>query len=212
MSRSTTQTLTCACGEVFSHIIYEYVNIARDPQLRYTVLAGLLNVATCPICGRRAAFARPFIYSDSERRLLAYVHPRNDAPQEARLMILEKLRNVYETIVGETEAQCPNGSPISEATAEQIMATPPLQVVFGLDQLHELLNTTLSQEERLGKLALSTRSRVEAERGQMLDIARKLAGEMGCQIEVEDLEDEYTVWIFGPRRRIGALMRDLAPH
>ncbi|MGH2480329.1 MAG: hypothetical protein ACRDHW_11795, partial [Ktedonobacteraceae bacterium] len=93
-----------------------------------------------------------------------------------------------------------------------IMATPPLQVVFGLDQLHELLNTTLSQEERLGKLALSTRSRVEAERGQMLDIARKLAGEMGCQVEVEDLEDEYTVWIFGPRRRIGALMRDLAPH
>lgn len=212
MSRSTIQTLTCACGEVFSHTIYEYVNVARDPQLRYVVLAGLLNVATCPICGRRAAFARPFIYSDPERRLLAFVHPRNDAPQEARLIILEKLRNIYESIVGESEQSCPSGSPVSEEAAEQIMATPPLQVVFGLDQLHELLNATLSQEERLGKLALSTRSRAEAERGQMLDIARKLAGEMGCQIEVEDLADEYTVWIFGPRRQIGALMRDLAPR
>jgi hypothetical protein len=33
---------------------------------------------------------------------------------------------------------------------------------------------------------------------------------MGCQVEVEDLDDEYTVWIFGPRRQIGALMRELA--
>lgn len=213
MSRSTTHTMTCPCGEVFNHTIYEYVNVARDPQLLYTVLAGLLNVATCPKCERRAAISRPFIYSDPERRLLAYVHPRNDAPEEARLIILEKLRDVYENIVGNTEQQqCPSGSPVSETTAEQIMATPPLQVVFGIDQLHELINATLNQDERLGKLALNTRSQEEAERGQMLDIARKLASEMGCQVEVEDLDDEYTVWIFGPRRQIGALVRELATH
>lgn len=213
MSRSTTRTMTCPCGEVFEHTMYEYVNAARDPCLRYTVLAGLLNIATCPTCGRRAAIGRPFLYSDPDYRLLAYVHPRNDAPQEARLMILERLRNVYENIIGTTEPQlCPSGSPVSEATAEQIMATPPLQVVFGIDQLYELLNTTLNQDERLGRLALNTRSRAEAERGQMLDIARKLASELGCQIEVEDLEDEYTVWIFGPRRQIGALMRSLAAY
>ena len=213
MSRSTTHTMTCPCGEVFTHTIYEYVNVAKDPALRYTALAGLLNVATCPTCGRKAAIARPFIYSDPERQLLAYVHPRNDAPVEARMMILEKLRTVYENIVGDPEQQpCPSGSPISEATAEEIMSTPPLQVVFGMDQLHELVNATLSQEERLGKIALNTRSRAEAERGQMLDIARKLASEMGCQVEVEDLDDEYTVWIFGPRRQIGALVRSLATH
>lgn len=212
MSRSTTHTMTCPCGEVFTHTIYEYVNVAKNPALRYTALAGLLNVATCPTCGRRAAIARPFIYSDPERQLLAYVHPRNDAPAEARLMILEKLRTVYENIVGDPEQPCPSGSPVSEATAEAIMATPPLQVVFGMDQLHELVNATLTQEERLGKIALNTRSRAEAERGQMLDIARKLAHEMGCQVEVEDLDDEYTVWIFGPRRQIGALVRSLATH
>ena len=204
--------MTCPCGEVFTHTIYEYVNVAKNPALRYTALAGLLNVATCPTCGRRAAIARPFIYSDPERQLLAYVHPRNDAPAEARMMILEKLRTVYENIVGDPEQPCPSGSPVSEATAEAIMATPPLQVVFGMDQLHELVNATLTQEERLGKIALNTRSRAEAERGQMLDIARKLAHEMGCQVEVEDLDDEYTVWIFGPRRQIGALVRSLATH
>src|SRR5438045_2534131 len=95
MSRSTQCTLTCPCGEVFSSSIYEYVNVAKDPQLQYTVLAGLLNVSTCPSCNRRAAIARPLIYSDPARSLLAYVHPRADAPEEARLLILEKLRTVY---------------------------------------------------------------------------------------------------------------------
>jgi hypothetical protein len=209
MSRSTTQTLTCPCGEAFNHTIYEYVNVSNDPQLLYIILVGLLNVATCPNCGRKAAQGRPFIYSDPERRLLAYVHPRNDAPEDARLLILEKLRDVYENILGGGEQA---GDAVSDATAEQIMATPPLQVIFGVDQLQELINATLSQDERLGKLALSTRSHAEAERGQMLDIARKLAREMGCHVEVEDLEDEYTVWIYGPRRQIGALMRSLATH
>ena len=216
MSRSTTHTFTCPCGEVFDHTIYEYVNVANSPQLQYTVLAGLLNVATCPRCGRKAALARPFIYSDPERRLLAYVHPRNDAPEEARMLILEKLRHVYEHIMGEPEPVLKQprdiGEAVSGVSAEQMMAMPPLQVVFGIDQLHELINATLDQDERLGRLALSTKSSVEAERGQMLDITRKLASEMGCQIEVEDLADEYTVWIFGPRRQIGALMRELATH
>src|SRR6266487_153282 len=98
MSRSTQYMLTCPCGEVFSSSIYEYVNVAKDPQLLYTVLAGLLNVSTCPSCNRRAAIARPLIYSDPARNLLAYVHPRADAPEEARSLILEKLRTVYMNI------------------------------------------------------------------------------------------------------------------
>ena len=213
MSRSTTHTFSCPCGVTFEHTIYDYVNIAREPRLRYIVLAGLLNVAACPSCGRKAAIARPFIYSDPEHRLLAYVHPRNDAPHEARLMILEQLRNVYDTIVsGNEQQECPAGESVAETSVEQIMATPPLQVVFGNDQLYGLINATLSQDERLGRLALSTRSHAEAERGQMLDIARKLASEMGCLTEVEDLDNEYTVWVFGPRRQIGALMRSLATH
>lgn len=216
MSRSTNCTLTCPCGEVFTSQIYEYVNVAKDPQLQYTVLAGLLNVSTCPSCGRRAAIARPFIYSDPAHKLLAYVHPRGDAPEEARLMILEKLRNVYVNIVGDAEEQSDIelGGDISSievaVTADQVLELPPLQVVFGIDQLHELINAVLSQEERLGKLALNTRSRDEAERGQLLHIARKLALEMQCQVEVEELSDDYTVWLYGSRRKIGAIMRELA--
>ena len=255
MSRSMNCTLTCPCGEVFSSPIYDYINVAKDPQLQYTVLAGLVNVSTCPSCGRRAAIARPLIYSDPARHLLVYAHPRSDVPEEARLLILERLRTVYVDIVdgrsaGIEQHKChdpelpagtqANGRPLISRTAaagadhetnhalekvkrngttehlqahqQQETEIPPLQVVFGLDQLNELINTTLSQDERLGRLALSTHSRNDAERGQLLTIARKLASEMGCQIEVEDLPDEYTVWLYGSRRQIGALMRELAPR
>src|SRR5437868_2494789 len=179
MSRSINQTLTCPCGQVFDSAIYDYVNVAKDPQLQYTVLAGLLNVSTCPSCGRRAAISRPFIYSDPMHNLLAFVHPRNDAPEEARLLILEKLRNVYMSVVGENEERANsghtdggngNGNVSPAITSDTDLAEepeiPPLQVIFGLDQLNEVINAVLSQDERLGRLALNTYSRNDAERGQ----------------------------------------------
>ncbi|HYX49569.1 MAG TPA: CpXC domain-containing protein, partial [Ktedonobacteraceae bacterium] len=204
-------------GEVFNSPIYEYVNVSTDPQLLYTVLAGLLNVSSCPACGRRSAISRPFIYSDSAHNLLAYVYPRNDVPEEARLMILDKLSDVYTSVVGDTEEHSAqenggvnDGSGGSISLADQDQEIPPLQVVFGIDQLQSLINAVLSQEERLGRIALNTYSRDSAERGQLLHIARKLAQEMQLQVEVEELSDEYTVWLFGSRRQIGAIMRELA--
>jgi hypothetical protein len=222
MSRSTACTFTCPCGKVFDSPIYEYVNTAQDPQLRYTVLAGLLNVATCPLCGHRSALARPFIYSDPAHSLLAYVHPSTAMPEEGRQLILEKMRAVYQEAGAETsyrqrreENAQGNGAKSGHGASTDIkqqQEMPHLHVVFGLDQLNELINAALSQDERLGRLALSTRSRSDAQRGQLLDIARKLASEMHCQVEVEDLPEEYTVWLYGSRRQIGALMRELAPR
>lgn len=156
MSRSTTQTFTCPCGEVFTGSIYEYVNVAKDPQLRYVVLAGLLNVVTCPNCGRRAAIASLFIYSDPHHNLLAYVHPRSDVPEEARMLVLEKLRSVYMDVQAQQEQQ--EQSQDRSITQTEAGEIPPLQVVFGLDQLNELINGVLGPDERMGRIAMSTSS------------------------------------------------------
>ncbi len=219
MSRTTTQTFTCPCGKVVSYQKYEYVNVAADQLLRYIVLAGLLNVATCQNCGRHAAFAIPFIYSDPAYGLLAYVHPHPDVPDEARLLILEKLRITYKDIVaaqvqqeGNENGEHVNGSCVVALSPSEAQEFPPLKVIFGVEQLIDIINGVLGPEERLGKLALHTQSRSEAARGQFLDIMRKFAAEMGCFIEVEDLPDEYTVWLYGSRRRIGAIMRALSPR
>jgi len=200
MSRANNYTFSCPCGQTFESQIYEYVNTEQDPRLQYTILAGLFNTPTCPNCGRRAALSNPFIYSDPEHSLLAYVHPATELPEEAKDVILEELRATYMNI---EEKRVRQG---------RVDEMPQLQIVFGIDHLIELINAHLGPDERLGKLALSTQSRSEAERGRLLDIARKLASEMQCLVDVEDYSDEYTVWLYGSRRHIGALMRELAPR
>jgi hypothetical protein len=189
------------------------VNVAHDPRLRYIVLAGLLNVIACPLCGRRVAVARPIIYSDPQYNFLAYVHPHADASAEARRLILNRLRSVYVDITKTRDMRISRedeeGGRVVVITPVQAREMPPLKIVFGFDQLHELLNAMLSPEDRSGKLVLSTRSRDTAERAQFLMIARKLALEMGCNVAVKDQPDEYTVWLYGSRRQIGSLMRSL---
>jgi hypothetical protein len=225
MTRPTTRTFTCPCGREITYQQYEHVNVAENPQLRYIALAGLLNIATCANCGRHAEFSTPFIYSDPEYRVLAYVYPSAEVPDEARMLILEKLRLTYKEIAGQQRDQS-EATPSSEAGDDRVRQNghiaapsagraeelPPLRVIFGLEQFSDMMNNILSTEDRLGRLSLNTQSRSEAERGQFLDITRKLATEMGCVIDVEDLPDEYTVWLYGSRRQVGALMRALAPR
>jgi hypothetical protein len=213
MYHPITHTYTCPCGQVVTGPIYEYVNVAQDPRLRYIVLAGLLNVISCPLCGRRVAISRPIVYSDPQYNFLAYVHPHADTPEEARRLILKRLRSVYVDITKTQEARISRedeeGDRAVVITPVQTKEMPPLKIVFGFDQLHELLNSILSLEDRSGKLALSTRSHDTAERAQFFTIARKLALEMDCIAEVQDLPDEYTIWLYGSRRQIGSLMRSL---
>jgi hypothetical protein len=227
MSRSSAYQFTCACGTSFTTPVYEAVNVTLEPQLLYTLLAGLLNVATCPNCGRRAAIARPFLYHDVARGLFAYVHPRADLSEEQRERLLQHLRQAYAVAVGQSVALQRQNLPTSDADEaldgedeplelltdhEASNDAPPLQVIFGADQLCELINSLLSPEERLGKLALSSKSRQDSERQRLLAIASEMARQMNCQVEIEDEPGEYTVWLYGPRRAIGAIMRELAPR
>jgi hypothetical protein len=211
---------------VFRSKIYEYVNTRQDPQLRYTVLAGLLNVSTCPNCGRRSTQSRPFIYSDPAHFLLVYVDPTPDISDEARRDTLEKLLSVRQKVGIEVSYRVPlkeklrvgSEKHVAGVTIDTMQSSgegkepPPLHVVFGLEHLYELINAALSQQERLGRLALRTFSQREAERGQLLDIARKFAAELQCQVDAEIVSGEYTVWLYGSRRQIGAIMRELTPQ
>ena len=235
MSRSIPYTMTCACEATFTATVYEAVNVTLEPQLLYTLLAGLLNVATCPNCGRRAAIARSFLYHDVACGLFAYVHPRTDLPDEQREQLLQQLRRVYGLAVeqsaqlqerqasrqqrqGTEEANAasrPDNAPLAEPVpgGPSTSNTPPLQVIFGVEQLCALVNSLLAPDERLGKLALSSKGQGQEERQRLLRIARQMAGQMECQVEVdEEPGGEYTVWLYGSRRAIGAMMRELAPR
>jgi len=225
MTRSVDMTFTCPCGTNFTSAVYTTVNVTLEPELLYRLLAGSLNTPTCPNCGRKAASAQPFLYHDMARGLFAYVHPHSSVSDEDRDALLEELRKSYTQAVETSERilsareQEPKRSPgpprVRRRTpGEDLKAriepdAPPMQVIFGVDQLVTLVDSLLDPEERLGKLALSTPSPDPHEREKLLDIAERMAKQMGCLVESQDDPDEFSVWLYGPRARIGAIAEAL---
>ncbi len=104
--RSIKMKFSCACGTEFTADIYQSVNVTLEPQLLYRLLAGSLNVATCPNCGRTAAAAQPFVYHDIARGLFAYVLPRAEVSTEERNAILSRLRTVYSCAAARRSTTC----------------------------------------------------------------------------------------------------------
>ncbi len=215
--RSTIRTFQCPCGESFDTTIYSTVNITMEPELLYRLLAGTLNVATCANCGRKTASARPFIYHDMARGLFAYVHPDAALPDDEREELLEHLRTVYDQAVAESEQLTEPSAggrrgaieprvrrrlPYDDALERIYPDAPPMQVIFGVEDLTALVESLLEPEEKLGRISLSTRASGEQERRRLVSVATRLAGQAHCLVEVEDLPAEYTVLIYGSRARI----------
>lgn len=229
MARSAELTYTCACDTTFTATIYQVVNITLEPRLLYRLLAGNLNVAICPNCGRRAESAQPFIYHDMGRGLFAYVTGRSDVSSEEREELLTQLRQVYTYAVEESErivqrrtrstgksgiAGAPQPTvrrsrPYDDLQAKIEPDAPPMQIIFGVDQLVTLVDSLLEPEEKLARVALAARNAHGVEQERITRIASTMAEQMNCDITIEDEPDTYTVWIYGPRNRIDVISQAL---
>lgn len=206
--------------------MYQTVNVTLEPQLLYRLLAGSLNVAVCPNCGRKTESDLPFVYHDMRRGLFAYAHPNAEASDEERERLLDRLRQVYDEAVDTSErilaeeraserAQptprltVRRRSPGEDLSAQLEPNAPPMQVIFGREQLVALVDSLLEPEERLGRVALSARGAGPAERERVVSIAERLASQLDLQIETEGQGSDFTVWLYGPRERINALAAHL---
>lgn len=212
---------TCECGTEYTSPVYQTVNVTLEPHLLYQLLAGLLNVAVCPNCGRKTTAALPFVYHDMERGLFAYVHPDADASEETRERLLERLREVYDDAVVESERILSQRSATPGAGAPRLTIrrrtpgddlaarlepnTPPMQVIFGVENLIALVDSLLEPGERLGRAALSARDAEPAARERILTLARSLADRLDLQVETEGVGRDFIVWLYGPRIRVSLL-------
>ncbi len=221
MPRSSIIRYTCECGTEFTSPVYQTVNVTLEPHLLYQLLAGLLNVAICPNCGRKTAAALPFVYHDMARGLFAYVHPDADADEELRERLLARLREVYDEAVAESDriltqrqrassghAQIPQTN--ARRRADDLAArlepdAPPMQVIFGVENLIALVDSLLEPGERLGRAALSARGAQGDSRDRILTLARTLAERLDLQVETEGAGSDFTVWLYGPRSRVSLL-------
>jgi hypothetical protein len=223
MSRSVETTLTCACGSTFAATIHHTVNITLEPQLLYQLLAGRLNVFTCPNCGREASSAQPFIFHDMKRGLFAYVSPNAAATDGDRERLLAQLREVYSQAVEASERltrSAPDDAPPQQPTVRRRTAyddlqaqiepeAPPMQVIFGVDRLTALVESLLEPEERLGRVTLTTRDESTDERQRLAQVARRMADQMACQVAIDEEPDLYSVTIYGPRARTAQIAQAL---
>lgn len=226
MPRSSTMTYTCECGTTFTATMYQTVNVTLEPQLLYRLLAGSLNVAVCPNCGRKIESDLPFIYHDMRRSLFAYAHPNADASDEERERLLERLRQVYDEAVDASERilaeerpsesaqslprlRVRRRSPGEDLSAQLEPNAPPMQVIFGREQLVALVESLLEPEERLGRVALAARGAGPQERERILSIAERLAKQLDLQVETEGQGSDFTVWLYGPRERVSTLAAQL---
>lgn len=226
-ARSHVVRLTCPCGESFSATVYSAVNVTIEPRLLYRLLAGQLNVATCPNCGRQSETAQPFVYHDMRRGLFAYVYPHASVEPDERDTLLESVRRAYVRAVEESDrigsSRASRGSRPAEPPLPRVRRrgpaddietalephAPPMQVIFGVAELATLVESLLEPEEKLARVALTARGAGDAERARLRAIATQLAEQLKCETLVEEDGGEYTIWIYGPRGGVNAIAQAL---
>lgn len=114
-------TVTCVCGDSFTHALVESANVERSPAIRQAVLDGTLHRVHCPRCGQRVVAEVKFYFADPKRNSLFLVKPGS-----------ERFRS------HEDSEELAKGVKAFPASLMDSRSTK-LRVVYGLDELREKL-------------------------------------------------------------------------
>jgi hypothetical protein len=80
------------CQTPFTAEIHQVVDVGRDPQLKYELLNGSLNVFVCPNCGTSGQMATPLLYHDPENEMfMVHVPMELNLPHEERQRLIGQL-------------------------------------------------------------------------------------------------------------------------
>ncbi|AKL97504.1 CpXC domain-containing protein [Endomicrobium proavitum] len=92
MSISNKEEIKCSCGHVFEAELVSAISVFDNPELKEALIAGEINLVTCPAC-KEMFYAENFIlYHDSENELIAFVYPlsfQNQAAQCRKKMLAD---------------------------------------------------------------------------------------------------------------------------
>jgi hypothetical protein len=113
--------LTCACGASFEADLWDSLNVTLDPDLKEQLLAGKVNVVTCPECGAEAFVEKDLLYHDLERRIMILMVPEQRRGEED--LVREQWETTQQRIFGATPGDDPEALRLRTA------------IVFGLAEL-----------------------------------------------------------------------------
>jgi len=58
------------CGRRFAAQVQTIIDVGQDPDAKFQLLRGQINVGTCPQCGNAGILNAPFVYHDPDKELL----------------------------------------------------------------------------------------------------------------------------------------------
>lgn len=80
------------CQTPFTADIHQVVDVGHDPQLKYELLNGTLNLFTCPNCGTSGQLATPILYHDPEHEMfMVHIPMEMNLPHEEQQRLIGKL-------------------------------------------------------------------------------------------------------------------------
>lgn len=85
--------ITCPrCQTPFNADIHQVIDAGQNPQLKYELLNGTLNIFTCPNCGTSGQMATPLLYHDPEHELfMVHVPMELNLPHEEQQRLIGQL-------------------------------------------------------------------------------------------------------------------------
>jgi hypothetical protein len=133
MSISNLEEITCPCGEVFEAELLSAISVNDNPELKDALIAGEINLVSCPKCGQMFYAERFILYHDSENELIAFVYPLSFQEQAAQCK--EKMRQEFSKALDNFE----------EGEKKKINYEPLL--IFGIEDLVLLLKAEQELED-----------------------------------------------------------------
>ncbi len=87
-----TQISCPRCQTRFNAEIYQVVDVGRNPQLKFELLNGTLNLFSCPNCGASGQLATPLLYHDPEHELfMVHVPLEMNMPHQEQQQLIGRL-------------------------------------------------------------------------------------------------------------------------
>jgi len=134
MSTGGNVDITCECGHQFEGWLWQSANVTASPDLRGKILAGQLNLVTCPSCERRFYVEIPFLYHDMAAREWIWVYPLSEEQQGGA--IRTKVEDMWESLK----------SRLPEDARQVFEEEYRVLVLFGMDALVYFLQGKKMQE------------------------------------------------------------------
>jgi hypothetical protein len=101
MTISNIEKIKCLQGHLFEASLLAAISVADNPELKEALIAGEINMVSCPVCGE-IFFAECFIlYHDSENELIAFVYPLSF--QEQATQCKAKMKKEFELALANFE-------------------------------------------------------------------------------------------------------------